>query len=168
MPEKIMARQEADREDLFGEAAALVERAEFNIHGLAEPVTAGCRKAGGWSIYFGGDPCYHFDEQGRLRRAYAGGRLYRTQGRTLAELERVRSLDRSELRRHDLTPQELARFLEAARRRLAGLSAAIRQHAIQVTRLFPNDATVTDKLEQALKQILNRGLRLAPPIRGRT
>ena len=162
-----MARREADREDLFGEAAALIVRAELDVPGVAEPVTAGRRKAGGWSIYFGGDPCYHFDEEGRLRRAFAEGRLYRTQGRTVSELERFRSPDRTELLRRDLTPAELARFLETAHDRLAALGAAIQQRVIQVRRVFPHDAPVTEGLEQALKQILDPALRLAPPIRGR-
>jgi hypothetical protein len=163
-----MARQESDREDLFGEAAALVERAELNVPGMAEPVTAGRRKAGGWSIYFGGDPCFHFDAEGRLRRAFAQGRLYRTQGRTLAELERVRAPDVTELRRRDLTPAELAEFLGAARHRLADLHAAIQQHDTRVQRVFPHGAPVTAGLGQALQRILNPVLRLAPPIKGRT
>jgi hypothetical protein len=167
MPEKIMARQDADREDLFGEAAALVERAELSLPEMVEPLTAGRRRTGGWSTYFGGDPCYHFDEQGRLRRAFAEGRLYRTQGATLAELERVRTADQTELRRRDLTPAELARFLETARHRLAELGAAIGQGTIQVERVFPEGAIVTEKLEQALSHILDRGLRLAPSIKGR-
>ena len=162
-----MVRQEVDRDDLFREAAALIERAEFEVPGMAEPVTAGRRKAGGWSIYFGADPCFHFDEQGRLRRAFAEGRLYRTQGRTLAKLERVHTPDETELRRRDLTPEELASFLESARRRLAELRTAVQQHAIQVQRVFPPDAAVSDGLERALRQVLDPALRLAPPINGR-
>jgi hypothetical protein len=74
----------------------------------------------------------------------------------------------TELRRRDLAEAELADFLEAARHCLAELDAAIRQHTIQVQRVLPQDATVTEGLAQALRQILNPAvLRLAPPIRGR-
>lgn len=163
-----MARREADREDLFAEAAALVERAELQTRGRPEPVTAGRRKTGGWSVYFGADPCFHFDEKGRLRRAFAQGRLYRTQGHTLAELQRLRTPDETQLRRRDLSPAELTSFLEQAHRRLAELLDAIRTDGIQLRRVVPVETPFLRNLEQALMQILHPALRLAPPVHGRS
>ena len=84
-----MARQEVDREDLIAEAVALRRRIELALPGCDNPVVAGYRSTGALSLYFGADPVYQFDERGRLRRAFVGGHLYRTQGTTLAELTRV-------------------------------------------------------------------------------
>lgn len=106
-----MTRHEADREDLFAEATALVRRAELACPGLAEPVVAGFRRDGGLSLYLGGEPAFHFDPQGRLKRAYRGGRLYRTQGETLAELTRERTPAVTLLSRRDLPPAECEAFV---------------------------------------------------------
>jgi hypothetical protein len=85
-----MARTEADREDLMAEAVALVRRVELALPGQDEPLVCGFRRDGSFSVYVGQDPVFHFDSRLRLRRAYRGGKLYRTQGDTLAELTRVR------------------------------------------------------------------------------
>lgn len=162
-----MARQEADREDLIAEATALVERGEFAITGHDEPITAGRRRTGGWSIYFGSDPCYHFDESGRLRRAFAAGMLYRTQGHTLAELERVRTADASELRRRDLSREELERFVTDVRHRLERLDTAMRDGSLSCRRCVPPDSPIGELLENALGALLATPLRLAPPIAAR-
>lgn len=98
-----MARAESDREDLFAEATAFVRRAELTVRGIGEPIVFGSKRDGAWSIYFGTDPVFHFDPGGRLKRAFAGGRLYRTQGDTLAELTREQTAGETILRRRDLT-----------------------------------------------------------------
>ena len=103
-----MALHETHREDLFAEATALVRRIELRVPGEPHPVVAGCRASGAWSVYFGPDPCYHFDEQGRLRRAFVDDRLYRTQGNTLAQLSRKRHADNVELSRIDLSAADFA------------------------------------------------------------
>jgi hypothetical protein len=74
-----MSRNESDREDLMAEATALRRRVQLQVPGEALSIIAGFRDEGRVSIYFGPDPVYHFDEQGRLRRAFVAGRLYRTQ-----------------------------------------------------------------------------------------
>ncbi len=162
-----MARQEADREDLIAEATALVERAEFSVPGLAQPVTAGRRRSGGWSIYFGGDPCYHFDDAGRLRRAFAEGKLYRTQGETLAELVRIRTAEATELRRRDLDAEELAAFLMNVTRELEQLRDELKTGGACCTRSVPADCEIARMLSAELERIVNRPLRLAPAVAGR-
>ena len=97
-----MARQESDRDDLMGEATALVRRAEWKPLSGVEAVVTGFRRDGSMSLYFGADPVYHFDETGRLKRAFLAGRLYRTQGTTLAELTRRREKTETHLIRRDL------------------------------------------------------------------
>lgn len=118
-----MAREESDREDLMREAVALNRRMEIGVVGSVEPIVLGFRDSTGWfSIYFGQDPVYTWDAAGQLRRAYEGGCLFRTQGATLARLERMRSENAVELVRHDLDAAECERFLQRMQARLAELS----------------------------------------------
>ncbi len=107
-----MARHEANREDLFSEAAGLVRKVEGSINDLAV-ILAGFRTDGVLTVYFGADPMFQFDELGRLRRAYLDGYLYRAQGNTLARLTRSRSNSETTLQRSDLTAAELVDFLRA-------------------------------------------------------
>ncbi|MGH7129995.1 MAG: hypothetical protein ACREJB_15520, partial [Planctomycetaceae bacterium] len=81
------------------EATALARRVEIVCPDETEPVIAGVREDGTLSVYFGADPAYHFDASGRLRRAFAAGCLYRTQGHTLARLLRRRTASVVELLR---------------------------------------------------------------------
>jgi hypothetical protein len=159
-----MARHAEDREDLFAEVSALTTRIELTFPEEAEIVVAGCRANGAWSIYFGGDPCYHFDATGGLRRGFVDGGLYRTQGETLARLIRVRTEAAVELHRTDLRSEECVVFLERMRVRLEELQQLLRSEAAFCRRRFPTDCDVTSMLAGALSQILSEGLRLAPAI----
>lgn len=138
-----MARKETDREDLMREAVALNRRMEIDMDLTAappregdattgfptpsyEPIVLGFRDATGWfSIYFGQDPVYTWDAEGRLRRAYEHGCLFRTQGMTLARLERRRGSSSVELVRHDLDRAECARFVTRMHVLLRGLQDSL-------------------------------------------
>ena len=119
-----------------------VELAVPGLPGCENPVVAGLHADGRASLYYGPTAADHLDPAGRLMRAFRTGRpeskdpaagrdglgearLYRSQGDTLAALTRVRTADRTELRRQDLDPWQLWRFLEKARRRLAELAKAL-------------------------------------------
>src|SRR5262245_3342321 len=106
-----MSRHESDREDLMAEATALRERIALQLGGETEHVVLGFRDNGGWSLYFGSDPVFHFDAAGGLRRAFVDGELYRSQGTTLARLTRTRTDREVQLVRHDLSQGELEEFL---------------------------------------------------------
>jgi hypothetical protein len=162
-----MARQQAEREDLMREATALRRRGEWRIPGIAEPVTAGFRDGGGCSVYFGQDPCYHFDVSGALRRAYAAEKLYRTQGGTLAELVRVRTEHETVLQRRDLQQPELNGFLKRVHERLSRLDAALQSGEAVLLRQEPADGDVGTELTAWLARVLSRHLVLAPPIKAR-
>lgn len=162
-----MSRIETDREDLMREATALRIRAEFQIPGREETIIAGCRDNGWWSIYFGPAPCYHFDAEGRLRRGYVGGRLYRTQETTLAELERVRSDAATRLLRRDLQPEELDAFLNDMRDQLTNLETALRSGTAILLQAVPFEANVAGPLTRFLADMLNAPPALAPPIKTR-
>lgn len=124
-----MARHESDREDLIREAVALKTRIEWDVPGEHEPVVTGVRSDMSLSVFFGQDPVYHFSPKGQLRRAFVDGFLYRTQGDTLARLNRERSDSETTLLRRDLTELELAEFLAAMRTRLAALRTALQSEA---------------------------------------
>jgi hypothetical protein len=145
-----MARHETQREDLMAEATALCERIEFSVAGQAEPIVAGFRKNGQWSLYFGSDPAYHFASDGALRRAFVGNDLYRSQGATLARLRRARDRNEVRLVRHDLTSAELEEFMARMSEHLASLKAAIETGSSQVIRQIPESADVEARLLGAL------------------
>jgi len=161
--EPVMARREEDREDLIREATALIVRGEWQVAGISEPVVAGFRRGGELSVYFGGDPCFHFDVNGRLRRAFADGFLYRTQGATLARLERKRTDTQTELHRTDLDEVECERFLFSARQQLEQFREQLACGAATLLREVPDDSDIEAKLISKLSEILN-DLQLAPPI----
>ncbi len=162
-----MARHESDREDLMREATALVHRAELVCPGETELVIAGFHRDGRLSLYFGPDPVFQFDSQHRLRRAYARGFLYRTQGETLARLARQRTQEQTLLVRHDLEPAELDTFRTDAKTRLERLQKGLVQSEVQVVAQVPAEDNLLPDLEQALTSILNRDLPLAPRIPGK-
>jgi hypothetical protein len=118
-------RFEADREDLLGEATALVDRVELAVEGFADPVVVGFRRQGGASVYFGADPAYHFNSAGELRRAYCGGLLYRADGGRLASLERRRNDGEVELVRREIGEDDQQAFLDRLARELAALRNAL-------------------------------------------
>jgi hypothetical protein len=126
-----MAREEAPREDLLGMAKALPERAEYLVPGFAEPILIGFRDNGGCSIFVGEDPVWHFNSQLELRRAFAGGKLYKAEQGRLIALTRVRSKSAVELLRHELTPAEQQTYLAATRLTLQRLRSGLTDPAVQ-------------------------------------
>jgi hypothetical protein len=139
-----MARRESDREDLLREATALVERAELQIPGEPEPVTLGFRRDGSLSVFFGGEAVYQFNTAGELRRAYAGGLLYKAEHGRLVEMRRERSQTEVALVRRELSTEQTASFLAAAQNRLAQLSQRLESGQFQVLGKVPADSQIVD------------------------
>lgn len=162
-----MARIESDREDLIAEATGLVRRAEWRVPFQSELVVAGFKRNGAWSIYWGTDPVYQFEVDGRLRRAFAHGSLWRTQGTTLARLERERTEAETALKRHDLTESELVTFLAEVRQHLETLLNSLDCDTAQLLRQVPEAADVTAELKAALRSVINHAIVLAPAIPGK-
>lgn len=162
-----MAREEADREDLLRELAALTPRIELELlAGCArQNVVAGRRRDGGLSIYIGSDPVYHFDSVGRLRRAFVEGDLYRSQGTTLARLTRRRGEHETELLRHDLTPDELVPFLAQMTGRIAWIAGAFESQRYRVLRSVPEDADPVPAFGEFVRRILASDGALAPAVK---
>jgi hypothetical protein len=153
-----MPRHEHDKEDLIADAVALIDRAEYSVKvdGAAEPeiVTAGFRRDQSLSVYFDQDPFYQFDSSGLLRRSYAGGFLFRSQGTTLARIQRQRTNGQVTLLRTDLTPIQLREFQDNMRLRLQTLKNAIHtKMAVRlrsVTELPEFDSTLTRQIDVIL------------------
>jgi hypothetical protein len=162
-----MARQEDDREDLIEEAVALVHRLEIRFPERDELLVAGRRATGAWSFYFGSEPVYQFDPEGRLRRAFVDGRLYRTQGTTLARLTRVRTADETFFDRHDLTADELAAFLKRCLEDLRFIRKSLWNDRFEILRYIGFDAAARSAISDALHTILLNGIRLGPAIPAR-
>jgi hypothetical protein len=141
-----MARHEVDREDLMAEATALRQRAELVLEGHCEAIVAGFRADGHWSLYFGDDPVYHFDAAGCLRRAFVAGDLYRSQGQTLARLNRLRTDQAVELVRRDLEPGEVEQFLSRMTDLLTELKIALERGSALIVRQVSEGDDFVSKL----------------------
>jgi hypothetical protein len=151
----------------MAEATALVRRVELAVAGEELPVVAGVRNSAMLSIYFGPDPVYHFDGRNRLRRAFAGGRLYRTQGNSLAELTRVRTPSATELHRHDLDGPSLDEFVARMKRRLRRLHDALARGTAARLRQAPEGDDFIAELSERIAGVLSCAETLAPPIKGK-
>ena len=159
-----MARDAADREDILAEVVALSPRAEFDLGDGSPSVVAGRRDDGRWSIFFGGDPVYHFDAQSRLRRAFVDGLLYRSHGTTLARLARLEQAEQTVLQRHDLTDDELNEFLSTMRQTLMSVCDAVSQVRIRVLRVVPEGSNYLTELAAVIDQALKSSHPLSPAI----
>jgi hypothetical protein len=151
-------------EDLMRELVALTERVELQGPALADRIVAGFHRDGRLSVYFGEDPYYQFDPDGRLRRALVDGRLFRTQGNGLAALTRVRSAEATELVRRDLDSAELEQFVGLMLESVGGLREALASGRLEVTRQVPSDASVVARLLGSIEVVLSAAGELAPAI----
>lgn len=163
-PDPQRQRHESDREDIMREATALTRRISLGVDGQPEPIVAGFRRNGFFAVYFDQDPVYQFDDSGRLRRAYRGGLLYRTQGHTLAELNRVRTETRTVLERSDLNAPRLAEFLAEMCRHIDSLRRAMMGGAARVIAAEPDRETVFTAVVDSLESVLNAEAALAPAL----
>jgi len=165
----IMARDETDRDDLLREAVALPRRAEFEFAHPDETIFLGFKRDGGLSIYLGADPVYQFNTSGQLRRAYRNRALYRTQGTTLAELNRDRSNDQKVvLHRRDLDETELKQFLNEMTQNLHELQQHLSARTYQNVTTVPDEVDLVPEFLAALEVVFSADPVLAPVIKGRT
>ena len=157
-------RHESDREDIMREATAMRRRASFTVAGLPGPIVAGFRSNDFFSVFFDQNPVYQFDNVGRLRRAYRDGLLFRTQGTTLAQLNRVRTPERTELQRTDLTPEQLPEFLAEMHAFLNRFQIALAEDSAQLHEQVPIDTDLVPDVMIALRTIAEQTEPLAPAL----
>jgi hypothetical protein len=148
---ELMARYEADREDLLEEATALVERVELVSLRAKDVVVIGFRRNGCGSIYLGADPAFHFNSLGELRRAFAKGRLVKAEHRRLVLLDRVRPADAVHLERTDLSSEEQERVVEEWNALLVELRSRLFSGEFAVARQVPGDADVLARVKTWLE-----------------
>ena len=159
-----MARNEGDREDLLAEAVALTRRIEIQVHSESSNLVIGFRTTGWLSIYFGQDLMYQFDEVGRFRRGYAAGKLYRTQGKTVAQMQRQRSATETTLARQDLNTQQLTAFQKRVHDKIRSLQALLVSGDFAVLRRIPDEDIIPEVIAFQ-DQILASQQFLAPAIK---
>ncbi|HVJ68686.1 MAG TPA: hypothetical protein VM510_11910, partial [Caulifigura sp.] len=140
---------------------------EVRVDDGEQTVCAGRREStGGWSLYLTPDRVYHFDAEGRLRRAYVEGFLYRSEGETLSRLRRERSAAETSLLRADLEPEELTAFLAVMRAQIEAFVTAIDGNRVQTLRASSGAESVLVQLKVALELALRSRSPLAPALRG--
>ncbi len=156
-----MARHAEDREDLLGDATALVPRVMLRlpIHGQSCDVFAGFRKGGALSLYFGPDPVYHFNSSGKLRRAFVGGAILKSEIGKLLVWEQERTNTEVTMRSRELTAAQQAEFGSRFLERISQLRDAIQAEQFEMIGQFPTDADATGQLKSWLGEF--RELRIA-------
>ena len=165
-----VARQESDKEDLIRDATALVERAELICDGSPTLVTIGFFRDGRCTVYFEQDPFYQFDSEGRVRRAYENGFLYRSQASTLARMDRHRptnadgETEKVILQRFDLTEIELIDFRERMLGLIRSLRDSIQNRQYTVQRAVTPDGNIPAQTLTLLKMVTQQKADfIAPP-----
>lgn len=162
-----MARYEDDREDLIREAVALPNRVELSVAGFDELITIGFRPNSAMSIFIGQDPVYQFDAESRLRRAFVGGLLYRSQHTTLAMLRRERTESQTLLLRTDLDDSELELFRHTMQGLLAMLHQKLTASEYETLRSVPETADHVSRILAACDAVRLADPWLSPAIRRR-
>jgi len=113
-----------------------------------EAIFVGNRKQGGWSVYFGEDPVYQFNAQGKLRRAHFEEQNYAASDGKLLLLHRGRSGGHVEIQRiYSVDTERL--MLADCHKRLNELAELMQSGPIEVADRFPADdrELVADLLE---------------------
>lgn len=146
-----MARELHDREDLLRDARALVPRLTLQMRLADSLITlfAGFRGEA-LSVYFGDDPVFHFNAQGELRRAFAGGRLFKAHRGRLSELVRKSSADAVTFAAADFDISRQDRFLADLANRLAELRGALESGRFTLVGQEPRDGDALERLRRWL------------------
>ncbi len=148
-----MARNEADREDLLAEAAALVERVELNSRELDDHVVAGFRTNGAVSLYFGQDRAYQFNTRHELRRAFVNGVLYKAERGRLVSLRRQRTENEVSLLRNELGTTAASAFIAQMEHHLRALRQTIECGRYHEIGRVPAEANVVGRLADWLANV---------------
>lgn len=147
-----MARHTQDREDLIREATALVPRIKlkFALEGRDMEIFAGFRKGDALSIYFDSDPVFHFNSQGKLRRAFTDGRILKADQGKLVSWEPQRTESSVTMASRGLSPDEQEQFGERMRERLTHLKNVIAGGQFTLTGQVPEASDGLERLKDWL------------------
>jgi len=156
-----VAREQQNREDLLGEATALVERIELSVAGMPESIVIGFRKNGSGCIYFGPDPVFQFNAAGQLRRAFVDGKKYAANKGRLVTLERDRAARSLQLQRSELSDSATDDFLATMQQKIALLQIEIAHDRYTVVGQVPKDADLTGRVRQWISILTSEPLEIA-------
>jgi len=122
-----MAKQKADREDLFREGTAMPIRGRLLID--QQDVVIGFRDDGAFSLYWDQDPVFQFDADRQLRRVFLNCNRYKSQNRRLVRLtqpaaDQTAAVGRLRLLEETVSADEEAQILQ----RLTGCLQQIQEH----------------------------------------
>jgi hypothetical protein len=144
------------------EAACLIEqgatyRRRIGLKRLntpGEPIFAGF-KPGGFSLYFGDAPIYHFDLEGRWQRAFADGTHYlKGLDANAQKIDRVREGPNLILKRTTLSHPEASDFDERVRSTALELIADLDSE--RLARVEPASAKARPLVQDDLREFLDR------------
>ena len=155
-----MARHEHDREDLLGEAVAMVERIAWHTPEGVEWFV-GFRQTGAASVYFDQDPAYHFNSADQLRRAYVDGQLLKAERGQLRTMHRQRPGGEVQLVSRLLTASEAETLLARLRNDLTQLADQLAGGAFTLVGQVPDDQPVARRVAEWLEQLLADPLSIA-------
>lgn len=156
-----------DREDLMREAVALPDRVELSVPSFDSLITIGFRSNSAMSIFIGSDPVYQFDPEGRLRRAFVAGLLYRSQHTSLAMLKRERTATQTGLLRTELGDDALQAFHDTMLVSLTLLEQKLHASDFRIARSMPDDVCHITRIQAALASVRLAKPWLSPTIRRR-
>ena len=119
------------------------------------------------SIFIGPDPVYQFDPEGRLRRAFVAGLLYRSQHTTLAMLKRERTNTQTLLLRTELGDDALQAFHDTMLVSLIRLEQKLNSSDFCIARRVPDGVCHLTRIQAALASVRRAQAWLSPTIRRR-
>jgi len=147
---------EHEREDLLREATALVERVSIRLPSRDDEVLIGFRRDHSAAFYFGAEPVYQFTSNGRLRRAFSEGALYKAEAGRLVRMIRRRTADATELVATTLDESATRAFLEVMRRDLERLHDALAKGNFRLVGQIPADADMIARVNCWLDEFTAR------------
>ena len=133
-----MAINRAVREDLMRDATAYTRRLMLRSAQPDERIFVGLRQQGGWSIYFGEDPVYQFNDQFKVRRVHFANQNYAATDGKLYWLQRNRLGGRVEIQRTYSADAE-RRMLADCLNRLQELAAGMLSNSVEIVERLPVD-----------------------------
>lgn len=146
--------QQTEAACLLDSGALYGTRVLLQPPGEGDPIFAGF-KAGAFSLYFGDEPIYHFDREGRWQRAYLQGTHYlKALDTTVQAIDRVRDGANLVLKRRTLRFAEASDLDAQVRATALELLEALGTHRLARVEPPPKArALSTDALRDMLEQV---------------
>ena len=158
-----MSRHSQDREDLLRDATAYERRIELELprEDRLALVFIGIRDCGAMSFYFDGDPVYHFNSSGHLRRAFVKNQLVKSQqGRLLGWLPR-RDDTQVEMECQQIQEEE---FMRSMQQKLHFLQTVLARGDFRVVGQVPPEEDLVAEINTRLPHFQNSQIAASPHV----